>query len=128
MAKRCFHLKPSRMAKIIHGLGFILMSSILYVLLIFWLWLVCVVLTWTSYLYFRSQQQQIRQFEYLADQDWSLYDVHQQQLKRVQINKIIDHHLYIVIYFQNRQAHVVIWQDQLSRIEWKNLKILAKLY
>lgn len=128
MAKRSFHLQSSRMANIMHGLGFIIISSILYMLLIFWLWLGCIFVMLISYFYFRLQQEQISQFEYLADDEWSLYDLHQEHVTRVKIKKIIDHQFYIVIYFQHRQPNLLIWQDQLSRIEWKSLKVLAKLY
>ncbi|MEG1030938.1 MAG: protein YgfX [Acinetobacter sp.] len=128
MAKRCFQLQTSRWARLVDGLFFILIGSILYMLLIFWLWLLCIFLMLISYAYFHANKKQISQFEYLADNDWSLYDLKKQNTERVQIEKILDHQVYIVIYFQHKQPNLVIWQDQLSSIEWKNLKVLAKLH
>ena len=110
MVKHSFHVQPSRYAGLIQGVFFVLIGSILYMLLIFSLWLVCMVMMLLSYGY------------------WSLYDVRHQQIQRVQIQKILDHHVYIVIFFQHKSSSLMIWQDQLSHLEWKKLKVLAKLY
>ena len=128
MVKHSFHVQPSRYAGLIQGVFFVLIGSILYMQLIFSLWLVCMVMMLLSYGYFLAQQQQVSQLEYLADEDWSLYDVRHQQIQRVQIQKILDHHVYIVIFFQHKSSSLMIWQDQLSHLEWKKLKVLAKLY
>ena len=76
-----------------------------------------------------QKKPQIQHFEFLDDQDWIFCFHHfPQSIQRRKITKMIDHQCYIVIYFYDPSHHAcIIWWDQLSVSQWKNLKILAKL-
>ena len=67
-------------------------------------------------------------FEHLDAREWSLSSAQSEQIQRVSVSHIIDHQLYIVVYFQHFRAKpLLIWMDQLPRQQWKALKKLAKL-
>lgn len=125
MANSCFQLKRSYLALCFQ---FVLASVIIAVLamtLSLWLLGAGILLLVLSYLYFYNQDR-ILQLDYLAEQDWTLSKQNDKQ-QRDQIKKIIDHGLYIIIFFQQHPP-LAIWCDQLSWQDWKRLKVLAKLY
>ena len=82
-------------------------------------------LNWILFL----KQPRLQQFEYLDEQTWSFkFSDVSQPIQRRHLHKIIDHHYYIVLYFAHKQHKpCLIWWDQLSRKQWKKLKILAKM-
>ncbi|WP_122899936.1 hypothetical protein [Acinetobacter sp. B51(2017)] len=125
MANRCFQLQRSYLALV---LQLVLCSVIIAVLaMTLSLWLLCVAVLGLvlSYLYFYYQDR-IIQLEYLDQQDWTLTS-QKQKVHRDQIKKIIDHGLYIIIFFEQHPP-LAIWCDQLDWPDWKRLKVLAKLY
>lgn len=125
MAKTCLQLKRSLVGSVVQ---LCLASSVIglcAMTLSGWLTLVATLIVILSYLHF-FYQDRIVQVEYLGDQQWTLLN-HRQKIHTDQIKKIIDHALYIVIFFE---AHppLVIWSDQMRLSDWKKLKVLAKLY
>jgi Ca2+/Na+ antiporter len=125
MANTCFQLKRSYLALCFQLLLCSVLIVVLAMTLTLWLLLVAIIILVVSYLYFYYQPQLI-QLEYLDEQDWTLTD-QKQHIQRDQIKKIIDHGLYIIIFFQQHQP-LAIWCDQLDWQDWKRLKVLAKLY
>ncbi len=127
MAKRCFQLKRSRLAFVFQLSIFTLLIILLQQLLPAWLWLLCIVLGVLTYIYgFKMPQPMC--LEHLHAREWSLYHLKSQQVKRVSISHLIDHQVYIVVYFQHFQEKpLLIWVDQLPFKQWKALKQLAKL-
>lgn len=127
-ANRVFELQYSRFSIVLQLLMLLLIVSLAYSLLSFALWLascLLLVLSWQLFL----KQPQLKRFAYLDQQDWSFefYDL-SLPIQCRKIEKIIDHQVYIVLYFSDRKyKNCVIWWDQLSLLQWKRLKLLAKL-
>ncbi|RKG32255.1 hypothetical protein [Acinetobacter tianfuensis] len=126
MDKREFHLKRSLMALLFQFGIFAIFMTILYQLLPVGLWCVFLAAGLMIYaLYFRKKPR-VKGLEYLDGRDWTLTSMH--QTRRVQISHIIDHQVYIVVYFQHARAKpIIIWCDQLPLKQWKALKVLAKM-
>lgn len=127
-ANRVFELQVSRFMIVLQLLIFIFLMILLYQLLALGIWLLCLgimVIAWFRFL----QQPQVKRFEYLEDQDWSFeFAVSDLPIQRRQIVKMIDHHCYVVLYFSaSHDKTCIIWWDQLSVTQWKNLKLLVKL-
>ncbi len=128
MVKQCFKLKPSRMAIMVQLSLLLGLLILFYSLLPLGLWLLCSVIGLISYSLFLKTPRPVP-FEYLDAEEWTLQFCKAKHLDRVVIRKIIDHQLYIVIYFQKNQVKpLVIWSDQLSLVYWKKLKMLAQLH
>ncbi|WP_407304844.1 hypothetical protein [Acinetobacter sp.] len=127
MANRSFQLKRSRLAFVFQLSIFTLLIVLLQQLLSPWLWLIVVLLGVIAYVYGLKVPQPMC-FEHLDAREWSLSSTKSSSIKRVSISHIIDHKLYIVVYFQHFQEKpLLIWIDQLPLQQWKALKKLAKL-
>lgn len=127
MANRSFQLKRSRLAFVFQLIIFTLMIVLLQQLLQPWLWLIVVLLGVIAYVYGLKVPQPMY-FEHLDARECSLSSTKSSSIKRVSISHIIDHQLYIVVYFQHFQEKpLLIWIDQLPLQQWKALKKLAKL-
>lgn len=128
MANRSFQLKRSRLAIVFQLTVFILLILLLQQTLQIWLCLFALLLAFLIYI--RSfKLPQVLHFEHLDALEWSLLYTKSNCFQRVVIDYIVDHELYIVVYFQNTEhKFLVIWRDQLCQAQWKNLKKLAQLY
>lgn len=127
MANRSFRLKRSRLALVFQLSIFVLLIVLLLQTLSLWLCGLCMVLGGAAYVY-RLKLPQAIFFEHLDAREWSLSHLKSKHVQRVSIRHVIDHQLYIVIYFQHvKDKPLVIWIDQLSLKQWKALKTLAKL-
>lgn len=123
----CFKLKPSRLSVMFQFLLFIGIFICLYQA-VTGLVLTCgLLMTVVAYFIF-MQQDQIEQLEQLDHSEWTLRFKKSQELQRVKMDKMIDHHFYIVVYFQSKTLKpMIIWKDQLSQLSWKSLKMQVKL-
>ena len=91
-------------------------------------WLFAVILLSISFLFF-LRQSRISHIAYLDQKSWSVAYSSQKIVSRVEITKIIDYQLFMVIYFQGAPMKVdIIWFDQLPLQHWKKLKVLQKLH
>lgn len=128
MAKpRAFQLKRSRIALAFQCLIFMILLALLYAVVNPLLWLICAVLGLMIYLLFRQRADLLR-LEHLDANDWSLLYRQSSQVLQLQLYQVIDHQLYIVLYFQgSKTSPIVIWCDQLAVPQWKSLKQLALL-
>lgn len=128
MAKRCFQLKRSRLAVLFQLIMLIVLIGVLQQLLSLGLWLLFSVLAIMALIY-RLRQPWVQRFEYLDQQQWSLLHSNSAQVIQVSMRHIIDHKVYMVIYFDAAQYKpVLIWRDQLSVLQWKGLKNLAHVF
>ena len=126
MDKRHFQLKPSLIALVFQFAIFAVLMTLLYQVLAIWLWCVFLLLGLVIYALFYRRRPNISALEYLDGRDWTLTKYGQPQ--RVQISHIIDHQVYIVVYFQHaRTKPMIIWCDQVAFQQWKSLKVLAKM-
>lgn len=123
---REFEFRPSRLALMFHGLVFLILQILLYAYLSPAFWAVCFILFTLGSAIFIYGQTQAIYLGYLADEQWTLITQikkkkHQQH---VRISNMLNHGLYVVIYFDPQQkiAPLVIWQDQLNDLQWKALK------
>ncbi|OEC89426.1 hypothetical protein [Acinetobacter sp. YK3] len=127
-ANRVFELQYSRFSIALQLFILLLIVSLTYSLLSLALWLsscFLLVLSWFLFL----KQPRLKRFEYLDQQEWSFefYDS-SLPIQCRKIEKIIDHQAYIVLYFSDPEhKNFIIWWDQLSLLQWKNLKLHAKL-
>lgn len=127
-ANRVFELQYSRFSIALQLIILLLIVSLTYSLLSLALWLsscLLLVLSWFLFL----KQPRLKRFEYLDQQEWSFefYDS-SLPIQCRKIEKIIDHQAYVVLYFSDPEhKNFIIWWDQLSLLQWKNLKLHAKL-
>jgi len=123
-----FELKYSRVSVIFQlfvGLG---LAILLYQLLMPIWWLCAVILLFIGFIFFLKQAR-ISQIVYLDQKLWSVAYLSQKAIYRVEIAKIIDYQLFVVLYFEGGPAKIaIIWYDQLPIQQWKRLKVLEKLY
>ncbi len=126
MDSRCFKLKRSWFALAFQLLIFVLLMFVLYQVLVLVLWVVCAVAGLVVYQLFYRKSPQIDQFEHLDGREWSI--TLQQHTQRVMVSHVIDHQIYVVVYFQHAKVRpLLIWCDQLPMQQWKALKVLTKL-
>ncbi|ENU92987.1 hypothetical protein F971_01027 [Acinetobacter vivianii] len=127
-ANRVFELQYSRFSIALQLFILLLIVSLTYSLLSLVLWLSsCFLLALSWFLFLK--QPRLKRFEYLDQQEWSFefYDS-SLPIQCRKIEKIIDHQAYIVLYFSDPEhKNFIIWWDQLSLLQWKNLKLHAKL-
>lgn len=123
-----FELKYSRFSIIFQLFIGLSLAILLYQLLSPIWWLITFILLSISFLFF-LRQSQISQIAYLDQKSWSIAYSSQKIISRVEISKIIDYQLFMVIYFEEAPINVaIIWFDQLPLQHWKKLKVLQKLH
>lgn len=139
MAKQQFQLKPSIIAIVFQLMIALLIVWLLLQVLSLWLSVVCIaIVTWTYFKFVRARR--IVGLDQLDDREWSISylvpriasqhiksTARQTETQRVQLRQVIDHQVYIVLEFQQAFKSVVIWCDQVSKTQWKALKVLAKM-
>ncbi|RPE29766.1 hypothetical protein EC846_2346 [Acinetobacter sp. BIGb0102] len=127
-ANRVFELQYSRFSIALQLFILLLIVILTYSLLSLALWLSsCLLLALSWFLFLK--QPRLKRFEHLDQQEWSFefYDS-SLPIQCRKIEKIIDHQAYIVLYFSDPEhKNFIIWWDQLSLLQWKNLKLHAKL-
>lgn len=123
-----FELKYSRFSIIFQLFIGLSLAILLYQLLSLIWWLITFILLSISFLFF-LRQSQISQIAYLDQKSWSIAYSSQKIISRVEISKIIDYQLFMVIYLEGAPIKVaIIWFDQLPLQHWKKLKVLQKLH
>lgn len=123
-----FELKYSRFSIIFQLFIGLSLAILLYQLLSPIGWLIAFILLSISFL-FSLRQSRISQIAYLDQKSWSIVYSSQKIISRVEISKIIDYQLFIVIYLEGAPIKVaIIWFDQLPLQHWKKLKVLQKLH
>lgn len=123
-----FELKYSRFSIIFQLFIGLSLAILLYQLLSPIWWLIALILLSISFLLFLKQSR-ISQIAYLDQKSWSVAYSSQKMISRVEITKIIDYQLFMVIYFEGAPMKVaIIWFDQLPLQHWKKLKVLQKVY
>ena len=79
--------------------------------------------------YYFYKCRQVEYFAHLDQNEWSLKYFDQDNVYRVIPSKFLDHQLYIVVYFKNKTTkNMIVWCDQLEKQQWKQLKVLVKLF
>ncbi|WP_111855004.1 hypothetical protein [Acinetobacter oleivorans] len=123
-----FELKYSRFSIIFQLFIGLCLAILLYQLLPPMWWLFSLILLSIAFLLFLKQSR-ISQIAYLDQKSWSVVYLPKKVIHRIEINKIIDYQLFMVIYFEGVSTKVaIIWFDQLPLQYWKKLKVLQKLH
>ena len=122
-----FILKRSRLAIAFLLLTFILITILSFETLPVFIFLLIFIIQSTIY-YFFIKRMKLFSLHYLDHDEWTLLFDRQNRTERIYITRLINHHLYIVIYFEgSKHDSVIIWCDQLSVNQWKNLVVLARI-
>lgn len=125
---KTFILKRSRLAVAFLLLIFIFISF----LILKTLPLFMIILIWSiqlPFLYLLIKKMLPFSLYYLDQNEWVLYIEDHAKSQRIHITKLINHQLYIAIYLKEHQhSPLIIWRDQLSFKEWKNLIVLTKFF
>ncbi|MDK4793178.1 MAG: hypothetical protein OC189_14250 [Acinetobacter sp.] len=123
-----FKLKYSRFAIVFQFFIGLSLAVLFYQLLPILWWLITVSLLFISFVLFLKRSQ-VAQIAYLDQKLWSLSFHSEETISRVEILKIIDYQIFIVVYFKgDKTLTSVIWFDQMSLSQWKQLKTLEKFY
>lgn len=123
-----FKLKYSRFSIIFQFFIGLSLAALFYQLIPILWWLVTVCLLFISFIFFLKRPQLV-QIAYLDQKLWSLSFHSEQTISRVEILKIIDYQIFIVVYLKgDKTLTSVIWFDQMSLSQWKQLKTLEKFY
>lgn len=127
MVNESYALKHSRIATVFQLICFLIMNSLLFVLISFWLWLISFLLMCLVWSIYRNKinVQKIEQLEY---DEWSIQYRNQSKIQRAILTNTIDHYFYVVLYFErDKPKNIVIWKDQLDKKSWKKLLIRVNL-
>ena len=110
MANTAYYLKRSRVEIVFQICILILILSVVFILLP--LWLACIALAIVLLSFWRQlQRATVSYFEPFSLDEWSVA-ITDQQVERMQLLRVVDHHWYIVLYFQQQQrCSYVIWYD-----------------
>lgn len=125
-----FHLQPSRLKWVIHIVAWLILQILLYQLLISQWYFIAVLISVICSVFFIYQQPNIIYLGHLDEDEWTLVEQSKQKniTHRVNIVNMIDHLLYIVVFFDDdtEYSSIVIWQDQVPANTWKALKTRSK--
>jgi len=126
MVNHQFQLKRSLLA-LLFQLGMLLLIGIIWFQLFpFYIFLIAIFLAIIAYLAF-LRRSKMRSLAYLDQDLWSIQWHNHSKIEHVQLYRVIDHHIYIVLYFKQNRISQIIWRDQVSLNQWKQLKVMAKL-
>ncbi|MDH2019674.1 hypothetical protein N5J44_07400 [Acinetobacter ursingii] len=126
MVNHQFQLKRSLLA-LLFQLGMLLLIGIIWFQLFpFYIFLIAIFLAIIAYLAF-LRRSKMRSLTYLDQDLWSIQWRNHSKIEHVQLYRVIDHHIYIVLYFKQNRNSQIIWRDQVSLNQWKQLKVMAKL-
>lgn len=123
-----YELKPSRIALGFQLLCLAIICSLWFAILNVWISLCLFIIALLSLKWFRKRQQ-VQSLAQLELNQWVIQYQDLEQAQHVQIKQMIDHALYIVVYFyEKKQPTLIIWQDQVEHLAWKSLKSRVKLH
>lgn len=122
-----YQFKPSRIALGFQLLCLTIIFIVLYSIITVWIGVLLLLLACFSLKIFRMCPQ-VRSLEHFDLDQWTLQYEDSNQIHHVQIQQMIDHRFYIAVYFaEKNNKSLIIWQDQVSKIQWKSLKSRVKL-
>lgn len=122
----CYHLKPSQFALGFQLLCLILMLILTYLTSGIWIAISCFIIACVGLTFFRKKHI-VYKLEQLDYQLWSVQYRSSQKIQQVRIEQFLDHTFYISIHFEDKKLKpFIIWQDQVTKNQWKSLKIRCK--
>lgn len=126
MVNHQFQLKRSLLA-LLFQLGVLFLLGCIWCQIFPWyIALVFILLAVAAYLVF-SKRRKMHALAYLEQTIWSIQWQNQSRIEQVQLTQLLDYHFYMVLYFDQNVPSQIIWCDQVSSKQWKQLKVMAKL-
>ncbi|MHA3059339.1 protein YgfX [Acinetobacter sp. ANC 4636] len=122
-----FQLKPSKVAWFFQFGLYSLLMLLCYLTLAWYLVVLVGLLALLAWYVFMKQRQVVA-FAQLKENEWTAKYTRTSQIQHLSLKKLLDHEIYIVLYWQEEAQPCIVWRDQLTLKEWKQLKILAKLH
>lgn len=126
MVNHQFQLKRSLLALLFQLGVLILIGIIWFQLFPFYIFFIAIFLATIVYLAF-LRRPKMRSLAYLDQDFWSIQWSNHSKIEHVQLYRVADHHIYIVLYFKQNPNSQIIWLDQVSLNQWKQLKVMSKL-
>ncbi|ENU79321.1 hypothetical protein F975_02565 [Acinetobacter sp. ANC 3789] len=122
-----FQLKPSKIAWFFQFGLYSLLMLLCYLTLAWYLVVLVGLLALLAWYVFMKQRQVVA-FAQLKENEWTAKYTRTSQIDHLSLKKLLDHEIYIVLYWQEEPQPCIVWRDQLTLQKWKQLKILAKLH
>lgn len=121
MVSERYVLKHSRVSIVFQLLMWTLIAIVLFSTINLVAATLCVLGMLIAWIWF-GRAPKLHYLQHLDQSEWSLKFQNNDSIQRVSLDKLIQHHFYIVIYFQNKKHKpVLIWKDQLDLTSWKKL-------
>ena len=121
MVNEHYSLKHSRLSIVFQLLLLMLIAVVMFLTFTVGIALICVLAMFAAWRWF-NRAEKLHYLQQLDHSEWSLKFENQSTTYRVRLEKMVQHHFYIVVYFQNKKHKpVIIWKDQLDQIAWKAL-------
>ncbi len=121
MVSERYVLKHSRLSIVFQLLLLILIAIVLFCAINLMFAVLTVVGMFIGWIWFRRTAQ-LQYLQHLDQTEWSLKFQNQNAIQRVHLKKMIQHHFYVVIYFEEKKhKSIIIWKDQLELSSWKTL-------
>jgi hypothetical protein len=111
MVNHQFQLKRSLLALLFQLGMLLLIGTIWFQLFPFYIFLIAIFLAMIAYLAF-LRRSKMRSLAYLDQDLWSIQWHNHSKIEHVQLYRVIDHHIYIVLYFKQNRNSQIIWRDQ----------------
>lgn len=126
MVNHQFQLKRSLLA-LLFQLGMLLLIGIIWFQLFpFYIFLIGLFLAILAYIVYLNRPKMLA-LAYLDQDVWSIQWKNQSKIEHLKFYKLVDHHIYMVLYFHQNNRSQIIWRDQVDLNQWKQLKVMAKL-
>ena len=120
-----FELQPSRYALYVPLSGLCCILVLLYITTKFlYFSILGIALLFSFWLFLKTKKQIIAVAEFEKN-IWTIVYLDRKK-EKVNITYTINHRLYII--FHTNSHNIIIWQDQLSKKDWKKLVLFTKLY
>ncbi len=121
MVSEYYALKRSRVSIVFQLSVLLLISVVLFFTLNLVAAIACLLGMLATWIGFRHSAK-LQYLQHLDQSEWSLKFQNKSTIQRVRLEKMIQHHFYVVIYFHDKKHKpVVIWKDQLDLLSWKKL-------
>lgn len=122
-----FVLKHSRLSIVFQCCFFVFLCIVFFLILPGLLWLCLSFLALIFLIIFRKRKQ-VESLQHLDQLEWSLKYYLDEHVYPVKLSHLINHSLYIVIYFHGKNPNsCIIWRDQVDEILWKRLLMRVNL-
>lgn len=127
MVREHYELKRSRLSIVFQLLLLLIISLVIFLTIDFTISIMSLFGMLLGFAWFLARPQ-LNNLAHLDHNEWSLKFTTDEKIHRVTFIKMINHHFYVVIYFNhNKQKSVVIWKDQLDVQSWKRLIMRSHL-